>query len=76
VRVKNYGPAIAAESLQVIFNPLVQVPAQQSGSADPPSTNLGLGLFIARHIVVGHGGTLEVESSDTGGTIFTAHLPR
>jgi len=76
VRVKNYGPAIPAEALQVIFNPLVQVAAQAPGPGEPPSTSLGLGLFIARHIVLGHGGTLEVESSDADGTIFTARLPR
>jgi signal transduction histidine kinase len=38
--------------------------------------SLGLGLFIARNIVLGHGGTLEVESSDAAGTVFTARLPR
>ncbi len=76
VRVKNYGPAIPADALQVMFNPLVQFPAQAPGAQEPRSTNLGLGLFIARHIVLGHGGTLEVESSDEDGTIFTARLPR
>ena len=76
VRVKNYGPAIPADALQVMFNPLVQVPAQAPGAEEPRSTSLGLGLFIARHIVLGHGGTLEVESSDADGTIFTARLPR
>jgi signal transduction histidine kinase len=76
VRVKNYGPAIPAGALQVIFNPLVQVSAQAPGPGEPPSSSLGLGLFIARHIVLGHGGTLEVESSDGGGTTFTARLPR
>jgi signal transduction histidine kinase len=73
VRVKNYGPPIPADALQVIFNPLVQAPA---AADDSPSTSLGLGLFIARSIVVGHGGTLEVESSDRAGTVFTARLPR
>jgi signal transduction histidine kinase/CRP-like cAMP-binding protein len=76
VRVKNYGPAVPADALQVMFNPLVQVPAQAPGPEEPRSTSLGLGLFIARHIILGHGGTLEVESSDKGGTVFTARLPR
>jgi len=76
VRVTNAGPAIPAEALPVIFNPLVQVPVQAPGSEQVRSTNLGLGLFIARHIVLGHGGTLEVESSDADGTTFTARLPR
>jgi len=76
VRVKNYGPAIPPDALQVIFNPLVQGHAQAHGPREPHSTSLGLGLFIARQIVLGHGGSLEVESSDTDGTTFTARLPR
>jgi signal transduction histidine kinase len=74
VQVKNYGDPIPAEALQVIFDPLVRLPSAQS--KDCRSTSLGLGLFIARSIVVGHGGMLEVESSERGGTIFTARLPR
>jgi signal transduction histidine kinase len=75
VRVKNYGSPIEVDTLQVIFNPLVQVPSPAS-AGDRRSTSLGLGLFIARTIVAGHGGTLEVESSERGGTVFTARLPR
>jgi signal transduction histidine kinase/CRP-like cAMP-binding protein len=76
VRVKNYGSPIPVDALQVIFNPLVQVPSAASGLEDRRSTSLGLGLFIARNIVVGHGGTLEVESSEQAGTVFTARFPR
>ena len=75
VRVKNYGSPIASDALQTIFNPMVQVPADASRAADRRSTSLGLGLFIARNIVLGHAGTLEVESSQEG-TVFTARLPR
>jgi signal transduction histidine kinase len=73
VQVKNHGRAIPADVLQVIFNPLVQVPTARNQRR---SRSLGLGLFIARNIVVGHGGTLVVESSDAAGTVFTARLPR
>jgi signal transduction histidine kinase len=76
VRVKNYGPSIPPDALQVIFDPLVRLPGAASGPDEGRSTSLGLGLFIARTIVVGHGGTLEVESSDRAGTVFTARLPR
>ena len=75
VRVTNYGSPIPVDALQVIFNPLVQVPPAVSSPDDRGSTSLGLGLFIARNIVVGHGGTLEVESSEQAGTVFTAQLP-
>jgi signal transduction histidine kinase len=74
VEIKNFGRPIPPESLQVIFNPLVQLSAQ--GSQSHPSTSLGLGLFIAREIVEGHNGTIEVSSSETNGTIFTVRLPQ
>jgi signal transduction histidine kinase len=74
VHVRNDGTPIPADALQVIFNPLVRVP-NASRADDARSTNLGLGLFIARSIVQAHGGTLEVESSEASGTTFTARLP-
>ena len=75
VLVKNQGPPIPPEALQVIFNPLVQMPADAGGAPQRQSTSLGLGLFIARSIVLAHAGSLEVESSEEL-TVFTARLPR
>lgn len=40
------------------------------------STSLGLGLFIAKEIVTGHGGTLKVESTSAEGTVISVELPR
>src|SRR4051812_18840641 len=73
VRVKNYGRPIPAVQLQVIFNPLVQIPQDQ---ADEDVTSLGLGLYIAHEIVAMHGGSMKAESSKEDGTVFIAHLPR
>jgi light-regulated signal transduction histidine kinase (bacteriophytochrome) len=36
----------------------------------------GLGLFIVREIVRGHKGTIDVESSEASGTVFSVRLPR
>ena len=76
IEVVNQGPAIPADALQVIFDPLVQVRAEHPAPIDALSTSVGLGLFIAQEIVMGHGGTLRVESSDAKGTVFTIELPR
>ena len=76
VQVKNQGLPIPADALQVIFNPLVQLASRAQSRDERAHASLGLGLFIARSIVHGHGGTLEVQSSAEQGTVFTARLPR
>lgn len=72
IEVTNQGNIIPAESLQSIFRPLIQLPAEGD---ERPTTSLGLGLFIAREIAVAHGGTIVVSSSETLGTTFTVRLP-
>jgi signal transduction histidine kinase len=76
VEVRNYGRPIPADQLQVIFNPLVQIPSGLVDEDSTPSTSLGLGLYIAHEIVSMHGGTIVAESSDEQGTVFSARLPR
>jgi signal transduction histidine kinase len=76
VQVKNYGHPIPAESLQVIFDPLVQLSSIAPESDPHQSASLGLGLFIAREIVEGHKGFIEASSSESEGTVFTVRIPR
>ena len=76
VQVKNHGRPIPVDQLQVIFNPLVQIPSALVDEDSSPSTSLGLGLYIAHEIVTRHGGTIVAESSQEAGTVFSAHLPR
>jgi signal transduction histidine kinase len=75
LKVKNYGHPIPPDQLQVIFNPLVQIPSALVDADSEPSTSLGLGLYIAHEIVAMHGGTLVAES-DEDGTVFSTQLPR
>jgi signal transduction histidine kinase len=35
-----------------------------------------MGLFIVKHIVEAHGGSMHVESTAEAGTTFTVRLPR
>lgn len=76
VQVKNQGRPIPPDQLQVIFNPLVQIPSELLDGGSSASTSLGLGLYIAHEIVVMHGGTMVAESSSQEGTVFRASLPR
>jgi signal transduction histidine kinase len=76
VTVRNSGKPIPADALQVIFNPLVQVAESQADPEQRTSTSLGLGLYIAREIVTGHGGTIGVTSTAADGTAFVVELPR
>ena len=73
--VHNTGTPIPPESLQVIFDPLVQLSEQSAVKISMHATNLGLGLFIAREVAHGHGGTIGVTSTLAGGTTFTMRLP-
>jgi len=75
ITVLNHGAAVSADALELIFKPLVQLMADGVDD-NRPKTSLGLGLFIAREIAVAHGGTINVSSSATEGTVFTARLPR
>lgn len=69
--VLNYGRPIPDELLPQLFKPLLRgaKPGYRRGS-------LGLGLFIVQHLVMAHGGNVEVSSSEADGTRFTVRLPR
>ena len=76
LQVGNAGEPIAADLLPAIFEPLVRAPNLSAQSMDRSKTSLGLGLFIVREIVLGHGGMIDAQSSLEGGTVFTVRLPR
>ena len=75
VAVRNRGARIPAGELPKIFDPLVRGAASQEPRRNRPGS-IGLGLYIARELVVAHGGTIGVTSTAEGGTAFTFHLPR
>ena len=70
--VRNQGPPISPSALPTIFDPFVRAPEV----ATKHRPGVGLGLYIARQIVIAHGGTIEVTSDDTKGTAFITRLPR
>jgi signal transduction histidine kinase len=73
--VQNQGIPIPADKIERIFDSLTRG-AAENGQEQSDSTNLGLGLYITKEIVTAHGGTIDVISSETGGTTFSARFPR
>jgi hypothetical protein len=73
--VHNEGPPIPSEMLTKIFDPLMRY-AKTESTAQTTSGSIGLGLYIAREVVIAHGGTITVTSTAEEGTTFTVRLPR
>ncbi len=66
----NKGNPIPAEKLETIFEKFFRLDASRSSQLG----GAGLGLAIAKEIVVAHGGTITAHS-DKNSTIFTVTLP-
>lgn len=75
LRVHNEGSPIPPELLTTIFDPLMRY-AKSESESQKVSSSIGLGLYIARGVVVAHGGTIEVTSTAQASTTFTVRLPR
>ncbi|RKH45751.1 sensor histidine kinase [Corallococcus sicarius] len=72
LEVHNTGDPIPADLLPRLFQPM-----QRGGPGmDRTTRSVGLGLYIVRHIVDAHGGTIDVTSTAEAGTTFTVRLPR
>jgi two-component system phosphate regulon sensor histidine kinase PhoR len=71
ITVEDTGAGIPAEHLPRIFERFYVVDKSRSKTFG----GTGLGLAIVKHIVLMHGGTIEVESTPGMGTRFTLTLP-
>ncbi len=70
LRVSNPGLPMPPEVLAHLFEPFSRGPDEKSRKA----SGLGLGLFISREIVRGHGGDIAAVSNHE--TVVTVRLPR
>ena len=66
--VRDEGPGIAHESVERVFDRFYRAPNQEKMGA-------GLGLTIAREIVVAHGGSIACANDPGGGAEFFFLLP-
>lgn len=73
IQVRDTGRGIAADRLDDIFDPFVQVERHLTQSSQQ---GVGLGLAISRELARGMGGELAVESRQGEGSTFTLTLSR
>jgi signal transduction histidine kinase len=80
IRVSDTGKGIPETDLPHVFEKFYRVASEaddgfsaQPGTAAP---GVGLGLYLAQHIVTQLNGTITVDSKQGEGTTFSVHLPR
>lgn len=70
--VRNTGQGIPAEYREMIFEKFTRLENRPLGKQ---AKGTGLGLFITRHLINAHGGTIRVESREGEWTEFVFTLP-
>ena len=67
IEVRDTGPGIPAEHLELIFDPFFTTKGPEAGS--------GLGLMVCHRIATDHHGSIEVSSREGRGAAFLVRLP-
>jgi two-component system osmolarity sensor histidine kinase EnvZ len=71
IRVDDDGPGIPEDKREEVFKAFYRI----EGSRNKETGGVGLGLSIARDIIVSHGGTIELGQSDMGGLRVLISIP-
>lgn len=70
--VRDEGPGIPAESVARVFDRFYRVPGKETSG----TRGVGLGLTIAREIVLAHGGSIACNCESGKGSDFYFNLPK
>lgn len=71
IQIEDDGPGIPPDERENVFKPFYRI----DHARNQDQGNSGLGLAIARDIVRGHGGTIELDQSALGGLLVSVKLP-
>jgi len=71
IRISDSGPGIPSQEQEMIFMPFFR-----GSQGRRIKQGMGLGLSIAKDLVIAHGGQISVESKPGAGSQFTIWLPR
>ncbi len=73
IMVQDSGVGIQAHEIERVFDRLYRGTAAEAGPTD--SRGLGLGLYLTKHIVEQHAGTIHLDSVPDRGTVVHVELP-
>ncbi|MGB3307264.1 MAG: ATP-binding protein [Thermomicrobiales bacterium] len=78
ISVRDYGEGIPAWIRPRLFKQYYRFDdgRKDQNPSDDRKHGLGIGLYLSDRLVSAHGGTLEVDDAEGGGSIFTVSLPR
>ena len=67
VRIRDFGPGIPEDELPLVKKKFYKGSSKARGS--------GIGLAVCEEIVAMHGGSLQLDNAEGGGTVVTVMLP-
>jgi len=70
--VADHGPGLSEEDFLKFGRPFQKLSAKPTGD----ELSIGVGLAVVKRLMELHGGRLEVECPDTGGSLFRLVLPK
>jgi signal transduction histidine kinase len=71
ILIEDEGPGIASDMMEQVFQPFFRL----EGSRNRDTGGVGLGLSVARTIIRGHGGDIQLSNRPEGGLRATVTLP-